>query len=122
MNSVYYSVEVAFIQDDQEEPEFGMACAYPSEIITGADGEKWSEDQQIDLGYLRARSRALEELRAFNIMGRAGLVRIVEKSDGVLFNGLQARDYMVATNTREQSEDEQVTFLVSDKARKDNLY
>ena len=52
----------------------------------------------------------------------ACLVLIVEKSDGFLFNGLQARDYMVATNTREQSEDEQVTFLVSDKARKDNLY
>lgn len=122
MNTVYYSVEFALIGNDDKEPEFGMACAYPSQIITGSNGEEWPENQQIDLGYLQARSRALEELRGLNMTNKAGLVRIVEKSDGVLFNGRQAREFMVSMNTKEQSDDEQVTWLVSDKAREDNLY
>jgi len=122
MNTVYYSVEFAFIGNDDKEPEFGMVCAYPSQIITGSNGKEWPEDQQIDLGYLQARSRALEELRGLNMINRAGLVRIVEKSDGVLFNGRQASELMVSMNTKEQSDDDQVTWLVSDKAREDNLY
>ncbi|QDP54624.1 MAG: hypothetical protein Unbinned3459contig1002_16 [Prokaryotic dsDNA virus sp.] len=121
MNNVYYSVEFAFIGNDDKEPEFGMACAFPSQIITGSNGEEWPEDQQIDLGYLQARSRALEELRGLNMMNRAGLVRIVEKSDG-LFKGRKAPDFMVSMNEKEQSDDEQLTWLVSDKAREDNLY
>lgn len=122
MNNVYYSVEFAFIGNDDKEPEFGMACAFPSQIITGSNGEEWPEDQQIDLGYLRARSRALEELRGLNMTGKAGLVRIVEKSDGLLFKGRKAPDFMVSMNEKEQSDDEQVTWLVSDKAREENLY
>lgn len=52
------------------EKEFGewmFMSAYKAQIITGDERGAWHENQRIDLGYVQARSRVLNELSSVHL-------------------------------------------------------